>query len=253
MEEKIKQQDCGIYKITNLINGKIYIGQSIHIEQRWKEHCRQSAKSLISDAIKKYGKENFSFEIIERCSQEKLNERETYYIQLFNCITPNGYNIIENNNSIYTSYIFISKDNILKIIDDIKNTDLSFKEIGEKYNISTRAIYYINKGDVHYFDNEQYPLREVKDYSQKNFCIDCGKPILRNSVRCADCDRKYRRSFCPVTREELKQLIRTTPFTEIGIKFGYSDNGIRKWCTWFNLPHTKKEINSYSDEEWKNI
>ena len=46
----------GIYKIENLINHKVYIGQSKHIERRWAEHCHPSAKSLISKAIKKYGK-----------------------------------------------------------------------------------------------------------------------------------------------------------------------------------------------------
>jgi group I intron endonuclease len=53
----------GIYKIENILNGKIYIGQSKHIETRWSEHCRESnqEKSLISKAIAKYGKENFIF------------------------------------------------------------------------------------------------------------------------------------------------------------------------------------------------
>ena len=47
----------GIYKIENLINNKVYIGQSIHIEKRWQEHCQASSKSLIGKAIKKYGAE----------------------------------------------------------------------------------------------------------------------------------------------------------------------------------------------------
>lgn len=58
----------GIYKITNNINNKIYIGQSVHIKRRWAEHCKPSSDSLISKAIKKYGKDNFTFEIIEKCS-----------------------------------------------------------------------------------------------------------------------------------------------------------------------------------------
>jgi predicted GIY-YIG superfamily endonuclease len=41
----------GIYKIENLINGKIYIGQSIHIEKRWQEHCKASSNSLIAKSI----------------------------------------------------------------------------------------------------------------------------------------------------------------------------------------------------------
>jgi group I intron endonuclease len=59
----------GIYKITNKINGKVYIGQSINIERRWKEHISDKRKnSLIHLAIEKYGEKNFNFEIIEECS-----------------------------------------------------------------------------------------------------------------------------------------------------------------------------------------
>ena len=57
----------GIYKITNLINDKKYVGQSIHIDRRWKEHIYQNRNSAIHQAIEKYGIENFIFEIIEEC------------------------------------------------------------------------------------------------------------------------------------------------------------------------------------------
>lgn len=54
----------------------------------------------------------------------------------------------------------------------------------------------------------------------------------------------------PITREELKNLIRTTPFTKIAANFGVSDNAIRKWCIKFNLPSKSREIKKYSEEEW---
>ena len=54
-------------------------------------------------------------------------------------------------------------------------------------------------------------------------------------------------------REELKDLIRNKPFTEIGKKFGVSDNAIKKWCDAYNLPRKKKDIKLISDEEWQNI
>lgn len=95
-----------------------------------------------------------------------------------------------------------------------------------------------------------------KTLKKKHYCIDCGKEIGQSSLRCYSCDGK-RRSVplekMPITREELKQLIRTKPFTQIGIQFQISDNGIRKWCDKFNLPRTKTEINKYSDEEWQSI
>ena len=57
----------------------------------------------------------------------------------------------------------------------------------------------------------------------------------------------------PITREELKKLIRTKSFVEIGKIYQYSDNNIRKWCDKFKLPRKKSEINQYSDEEWDKI
>ena len=56
-----------------------------------------------------------------------------------------------------------------------------------------------------------------------------------------------------VSREELKNLIRTLPFTQIGIKYQVSDNTIRKWCDKYNLPRRKSDIQQYSDVEWSKI
>lgn len=83
----------GIYKITNNINGKIYIGQSNNIQRRFSEHKTKGRTSRIpvDQDIKKYGEENFSFEIIEECSIEELNEKETKWITYFNSIEK-GYN-----------------------------------------------------------------------------------------------------------------------------------------------------------------
>ena len=80
----------GIYKITNKINGKIYIGQSNDIKRRFLEHTYRD-KLPIDIAIKKYGKENFSFEILEECPTEQLNEKETYWIKELKALKY-GYN-----------------------------------------------------------------------------------------------------------------------------------------------------------------
>lgn len=85
---------CGIYKITNLVNGKIYVGQSVDIERRFQKHLYANDDFIIHKAIKKYGRQNFSLQILEECSQELLNDREIYWIKTLNSITPNGYNMI---------------------------------------------------------------------------------------------------------------------------------------------------------------
>ena len=98
--------------------------------------------------------------------------------------------------------------------------------------------------------------KNIKTLNKKYYCIDCGKEISSGSIRCLQCSSKKRvvpLEQMPVTREELKELIRTTPFTIIGEKFGVSDNAIRKWCIKFNLPKRVSEIKQYTDKEWENI
>lgn len=86
-----------IYKITNKINGKVYIGQtSKTIEERWKRHIidtkrKDRKNSAIQNAILKYGKENFSIEEIEKCDISELNNREIYWIAFYDSF-HNGYN-----------------------------------------------------------------------------------------------------------------------------------------------------------------
>ena len=88
--------------------------------------------------------------------------------------------------------------------------------------------------------------------NRKNLCKDCQKPISSTAIRCRDCENKRRinNSQKPVSREELKKLIRTTPFTKIGKKYHVSDNAVKKWCISYNLPFKKIDIKKFSDIEW---
>ena len=84
-----------IYKLTNKISGKIYVGKTIHrLSERFSGH--KCANSVVGQAIRKYGVENFSVEVIEECdSLESLNEREKFWIRELNCKSPNGYNLTD--------------------------------------------------------------------------------------------------------------------------------------------------------------
>ena len=88
-----KKYTCGIYKITNLINNKVYIGQSKQIEIRWQQHKTSNKNYALYSAFKKYGIDNFKFEIIEECFENLLNEREKYWINFYHSLAPNGYNM----------------------------------------------------------------------------------------------------------------------------------------------------------------
>lgn len=94
----------GIYSITNLINGKKYIGQSINIENRFVRHKCELRKNRhvnrhLQASWNKYGEKNFKFNIIETCTKESLNNRENYWINYYNTLN-NGYNLDEGGNGI---------------------------------------------------------------------------------------------------------------------------------------------------------
>lgn len=82
-----------IYKITNKVNGKSYIGQSRYtLEFRWKQHLHKKDKTYFHNAIKKYGPESFEMEVLEECEYKDLDAREIFYIAKFDTFN-NGYNL----------------------------------------------------------------------------------------------------------------------------------------------------------------
>lgn len=156
---------CGIYKIENLINNKCYIGQSVNIKRRWKAH-KEASKNIknktydfpLYKAIRKYGLENFSFEILEICSENLLNEKEKYYVKYFDSYN-NGYNQDEGGNSC-SHYIKLSKEKVLEIINYLKVSKENSEVIGEKFGVSGRTIRAINSGEESPQNGISYPIRE---------------------------------------------------------------------------------------------
>ena len=91
-----------IYKITNKVNGKIYIGQTIKtLERRWYQHTKAKDNSAFHKAVRKYGAANFIVEQIDvACSKEELNAKEKYWIEYYGTMTSqNGYNMTEGGRS----------------------------------------------------------------------------------------------------------------------------------------------------------
>ena len=92
----------GIYKITNIKTKECYIGQAIHIKDRWVEHVKcglgidTPAGNKLYKAIQEFGLWNFSFEVLEECPREQLNEKEKYYIDLYSSYDY-GYNSTRGN------------------------------------------------------------------------------------------------------------------------------------------------------------
>lgn len=127
-----------IYKITNLTNGKIYIGQTAKsIEQRYKEHLfeafNMNTQRPLYKALRKYGSDNFKVECIEETELKNLNERETFYIKEYNClaICGNGYNVTYGGEGKRVDY---------ELIRQLWDSGMCIKEICEKTNFGRYGV-----------------------------------------------------------------------------------------------------------------
>ena len=155
-----------IYCYTNLVNNKKYVGQTDNLDRRIREHksCSFNLKSVnyndkIHQAIRKYGLENFSIEVLEILSNktyDEVNDREGYWIkEKKSLISQHGYNVLDMGRNAWRS--FLSQENVKEIKDLIKR-GVPYTDICNKYAISKTFVSNINAG-FHFTDgNENYPL-----------------------------------------------------------------------------------------------
>lgn len=126
--KKEDKDKCGVYKIINLINNKIYIGRSNNIFARINSHKISSKKANypLYKAIRKYGIENFGYEIIEYCNLEETSEKELYWIYFFNSSNKFiGYNL----NTVECGVITFSKETKEKLSNSLKGNQNSKGQI----------------------------------------------------------------------------------------------------------------------------
>ena len=145
-----------IYKITNKINNKVYIGKTLKtIEERWREHISdyskiRNEKRPLYDAMNKYGIENFTIEEIEKCSVDVVNEREKYWIQYYNSYIgfedSKGYNAtLGGDGKHYINYeevcLLYEKYQNKTQVANILNIDLgTVSKILKLYDIKTKSV-----------------------------------------------------------------------------------------------------------------
>ena len=131
-----------IYKITNSVNGKVYIGKTMRtIPERWKEHIRDSFKpglsytSILHCSIRKHGVEAFSVEQVEECDNKTLNDREKYWISQYNSM-DGGYNISLGGGG----WMKCSDEELLALWNDGNSAKQIAEEIELCYQTVTRRL-----------------------------------------------------------------------------------------------------------------
>ena len=130
-----------IYKITNTINGKFYIGQTIqNVKERFYQHCATKCSKAVSNmaihrAIKKYGKSNFTVEVIEEIDSTNLNDRERYWIKYYNSYN-NGYNSTKGGQDGCKPFKDLDVESIIKEY----NTGKSLRTLGTIFKVDKQTI-----------------------------------------------------------------------------------------------------------------
>ena len=163
-----------IYIIRNKINNKVYIGQTVNLKQRIQQYKtavkKEYTNQIIFKAMQKYGFNNFEFSILES-QVENYDEKEQYWIQYYNSLVPNGYNVAPGGqgvgNGVLAPGSSIKDSNILSnLIDDIITSEKSLIKLAEEYHISYGVINEINQGHTYYNKELHYPLRNSNKYSK---------------------------------------------------------------------------------------
>lgn len=166
-----------IYKITNLINNKVYIGQTSRtIEKRWKEHLRHGFNPNNAEyqrhlykSMRKYGKEAFTIETVESCDNDLMSERETFWVKFYNSTDPKfGYNLTFGGEGT----VSIDYDEVYRRFD---NGEMMF-EIAKNMNISRSNLTQILKG----YSN--YNKDEVWDKTKQYLSVSRGRAVSQYDV-----------------------------------------------------------------------
>lgn len=198
---------CGIYKIENTIDKKVYIGQSVDIYKRWTGHKNKldnnkHQNNHLQRAWNLYGKNNFRFDILEECFKDLLNERECYYIELMHSMDQNhGYNLTSGGSS-KMSY---SKETINKMSIAKKGKPLSDEH--------KKKLSEVHKGRV--FSEETR-----KKLSEANMGHEVSEET-REKLRKAHSGKKL--------SEESKEKVRKTRIKKPVIQFDKNGNFIREY------------------------
>lgn len=160
----------GIYKITNKLNGKSYIGQSIDIKRRWKQHKKttpQKNKNQLYQDFYMCGIENFNFEILEECDIKELDEREIYWINKFDTFY-NGYNLTQGGKiSLYPTQSSVKSTYSLLYNDMVLYKNISFKCWKVYY-----YLFLISKKDLDCIRKDNFVYK--KNINITKFCKDFG-------------------------------------------------------------------------------
>ena len=246
-----------VYKITNKVNNKIYIGlTNKSLQKRWKAHCNSAFSKndpyVFHKAIRKYGEDSFKKEILESdLTEDDAKEKEIFYIKKFNSyyLNGHGYNMTyggETNSHLKGEKnpgARLTNNEALQIIELLKDPTMTYSQILKKINKEPdenllRIVSSINKGENYNFPNIKYPIRE-----------DSRKMEYYSKLRSGD-----KNPMSKVSKEIALKIIEDLQNskdsqTKLAQKYNLSYNTINlinRCKFWNNLHHFKNNIRKES-------
>ena len=194
-----------IYCYENKLNHHKYVGQTNNLKVRYSAHKSQAFNPnskdyncLFHKKIRQYGLENFDFYCLEEINsndQEYIDSRESYWIKLLNswCRYGEGYNETTGGKQ-FKKNLSISDEQLEEIKSLIKNSDLEFAKIAEKFNIYRDFISRINIGRYGFDEKETYPLRVTRDWREvpQEVKLRIAREILETSIPLQEIANRYK-------------------------------------------------------------
>lgn len=227
----------GIYKITDLTNNKVYIGQSNNILRRKTEHFSNNKynTSKIDKAIEEKGKENFLFEIIEECPIEKLNDREKYWINYYDSFNF-GYNQNKGGEHSYCGRRKLNPEDIILIRTAYKNHK-NWIEVYENYKelISIDGFKHIWQGNRWKNIMPEVYTEENKNFYKKKgqFQLGCGNLSDKEVIQIR---KRYVNETAKQIWIDYKELYTFNSFKQLlqGVKYSHLPIYKKQQKIWIN-------------------
>jgi len=269
-----------VYKITNLINNKVYIGKTVDPKQRWRNHLWYAKDKLNKNkqckylhfSIRKHGKLNFTFEIIEICESENLAfERETFWILHYNSINKKfGYNLTLGGKGSIKRKISIEerlrRSNTMKILNLV---GYKSKNFGRKHKIESKIK--ISKSLIgHTVSVETRSKISKSNAVAKNwlYCIPSSfekklnihKNLITNKIEVIDDTKNFnllRKDYCQGLtdhqKDEIVNLYQNYTMKELATKFNVNFSTIKNIINkWSESKKYKKNLIT-NKQRWKII
>ena len=216
----------GIYKFQNKVNNKVYIGQSMNIEHRYKQHKRLylNGNNKFYNALCKYGWDSFSFEIIDtdnKYTRDDLNKLEKYYIEKYNSFFD-GYNSTFGGDTAQKIQNKLQYEEIIKIKELLQDMSLTQGDIAAQFNVSEGLVCNINLGKIWNNIGEYiYPIRKsINNVGGNNPNATLSNDdvmYLKQLFVNYDLNKVYEIMPYNISKSELKKILYSSQFKSLPI------------------------------------